>query len=83
MSGRSDSVTTLLISTSVLLLVLLHSCYMGRHAMLSTSVLLISATALLPSTSVLLISATALLFNASAPLISASVVPTGTFVSEI
>ena len=45
---------------------------MGRHVLLSTSVLLISATKLLLSTSVLMISVTALLFNASALLLCAT-----------
>ena len=61
-----------LIGASALLLVLRHSCYVGRHVLLSTSVLLINATALLLSTSVLLISATTLLFSTSVLLISAT-----------
>ena len=57
---------------------------MGRHVLLSTSVLLISATALLLRTSVLLISAMALLFSASVPLLCATapqygIVPLGTY----
>ena len=61
-----------LIGASTLLLVLRHSCYVGRHVLFSTSVLLISATALLFSTSVLLISATELLLSTSVLLISAT-----------
>ena len=61
-----------LIGASALLLVLRHSCYMGRHVLFSTSILLISATALLFSTSVLLISATTLLLSTSVLLISAT-----------
>ena len=61
-----------MISASALLLVLQHSCYVGRHVLFSTSVLLISATALLLSTSVLLISATTLLLSTSVLLISAT-----------
>ena len=61
-----------LIGASALLLVLRHSCYVGRHVLFSTSVLLISATALLFSSSVLLISATTLLFSTSVLLISAT-----------
>ena len=62
----------ILIGASALLLVLRHSCYVGRHILFSTSVLLISATALLFSTLVLLISATALLLSTSVLLISAT-----------
>ena len=61
-----------LIGASALLLVLRHSCYVSRHVLLSTLVLLISATALLISTSVLLISATAFLISTSVLLISAT-----------
>ena len=61
-----------LTGASVLLLVLRHSCYVGKHVLFSTSVLLISATTLLLSTSILLISATALLFSTSVLLISAT-----------
>ena len=61
-----------LISASALLLVLRHSCYVGRHVLFSTLVLLISATTLLLSTSVLLISATTLLISTSILLISAT-----------
>ena len=61
-------------STSVLLLVLRHSCPVSAPALLiSTSVLLISAPALLTSTSVLLISTSVLLISAPALLISTSV----------
>ena len=52
-----------LIGASALLLVLRYSYYVGRHVLFSTSVLLISATALLFSTLVLLISATTLLLS--------------------
>ena len=55
---------------SALLLVLRHSCYVGRHVLFSTSLLLISVTTLLFSTSVLLISATTLLLSTSVLLIS-------------
>ena len=61
-----------LIGASGLLLVLRHFCYVGRHVIFSTLVLLISATTLLLSTSVLLISATTLLFSTSVLLISAT-----------
>ena len=61
-----------LIGASALLLVLRHSCYVGRHFLISTLVLLISATTLLISTSVLLISATTLLISTSVLLISAT-----------
>ena len=61
-----------LIGASALLLVLRHSCYVGRHVLFSTLVLLISATTLLFSTLVLLISATTLLLSTSVLLISAT-----------
>ena len=61
-----------LIGASALLLVLRHSCYVGRHVLFSTSVLLISTTTLLLSNSVLLISATTLLLSTSVLLISAT-----------
>ena len=60
------------ISASALLLVLRHFCYVGRHVLFSTLVLLISATALLFSTLVLLISATTLLLSAPALLLCAT-----------
>ena len=72
MSGRSNRCFGTPISATALLLVLRHSCYVGRHVLFITSVLLISATALLFSTSVLLINATALLLSTSVFLISAT-----------
>ena len=73
-----------MISDSTLLLVLRHTCYVGRHVLFSTSILLISATTLLLSTSVLLISATTLLFSASTLLLCATtpeycIVPSGIY----
>ena len=61
-----------LIGASALLLVLRHSCYVSRHVLFSTSVLLISAMTLLLNTSVLLISATALPLSTSVLLICAT-----------
>ena len=63
---------TSLISALALLLVLRQFCYVGKHVLFSTSVLLISDTALLFSTLVLLISATTLLFSASVLLLCAT-----------